>query len=689
MYIPTQFFGQVNTCISASGGDEIGQFISGSTVWKYHKFTTLGSSSFTIHSGSSNDFRVFLVGGGGGGGRSDTNPAGGSPQSAGGGGAGGVVYTDFRFGPGTHSLYIGDGGIYNVSGEDTWLQVDYEPSDYAGYYPTSSQLTAEGGGRGASLTYFDSVPNRAAQAGGSGGGGVRGLVQGPGGSGLQFVQLPPNGGRTPQGFGGGKVYIPTGGSTSFEAGPGGGGAAESGSDANFSGTAFTAARGGHGLQFNVDGNDRYYAGGGGGFGENVYPLSVALGSNYYGSGGSGSNDNVNPGTINGHDKRSGRQGIAVVMYPVCQLATEDCTTYTVNGGALGGTITYYPCGGNALVSSSLVFEQAATICTYVVPPYPIVTGTVTAVSGSACDTEIPIEQVPQCDTGSGEVLFSSFVYNWTLAQKCYPTPSSCQRSYTIAGTLTYTTNDGTPITQSIGGGFVSNTGQICARDVPPPTISDNGQGEFGVTSITKTNNVCGYYCAVPPPGPVSGSVINVTGINTGSFYNTQFVGPTSLQNIQNTGVTLEVWGKNPALTQNYDAFLGLWDGQSSPNRDWIEIREDGNNHVLGDIYNQESPSFENKTTPSSAVADRNNWYHHIITFDTGSSVMKYYRNGQLEGSVSSSLDSNISYQTVHVGQQEDGPICNMYIGEYRVYVTPLSPTNVLNNFDETKARYGY
>ena len=490
MYIPTQFFGKINTCISASGGNETGEFISGSAIWKYHKFTTLGSSSFTIHSGSSNDFRVFLVGGGGGGGR--TSPGGGgSPRGAGGGGAGGVVYTDFRFGPGTHSLYIGDGGTWNTNGEDTWLQVDYEPSDYDGYYPTSSQLTAEGGGRGGYLTTVFPYIN-AAFDGGSGGGAARGLVAGQG-----YYQTTVGDGRVPQGFGGGKIYIPTGGSTTFEAGAGGGGASQSGSDADFLTSARTAARGGHGLQFNVDGTDRYYAGGGGGYGESVYPLALASGSNYYGGGGSGSISTINPGTApDGHDLREGRQGVAVIMYPVCQLEQFDCTTYTLNGGATGGTITYWPCGGTELVSSSLVFSQAATICTYVVPPYPIVTGTVTAVSGAICDTQIPIEEVPACDTASGEVLTAAYIYEWELCQKCYPTPSSCQRNYTVGGEITYTTYDGIAVTQSLSSGFRPNTGQICAREYPAPTIRNFSPSscEFGTTQITKTSLVCGYYC---------------------------------------------------------------------------------------------------------------------------------------------------------------------------------------------------
>lgn len=495
MYIPFSYLGpESNLCISASGGDETGEFISGSTIWKYHKYETTGSASFTIHSGFSTDFRVFLVGGGGGGGLTNAG-GGGSPQGAGGGGGGGIVYTDFRFGTGTHSLYVGNGGTFNQSGEATWLQVGYEPSDYEGYFPIQSQLTADGGGRGAFLdTVFPYTNN--AQGGGSGGGAARGLVSGQG-----YFTAVSGGGRNPQGTDGGKIYIPTGGSTTFEAGAGGGGAAESGSDANFNTSQNTAARGGNGLAFNVDGTVKYYGAGGGGRGEVGWPSTVALGSNNYGAGGSGSNDNAggNPGTINGHDKREGRQGVAVIMYPVCQSELLDCTTYTVNGGASGGTVTYWPCGGDELVSSSLVFDQQSVICTYVIGDYPQSTGTVTLTPTGSCDTEIPITPVPTCDTGSGEVTTPTYIYNWEIPQACYPTNESCQTYSTAPSTLYYVDRNGNSVTQSIGGGIGgATTGQICAREEPTPYITCGTVGNPPVASpctLTKTDLICGYYCS--------------------------------------------------------------------------------------------------------------------------------------------------------------------------------------------------
>lgn len=187
----------------------------------------------------------------------------------------------------------------------------------------------------------------------------------------------------------------------------------------------------------------------------------------------------------------------------------------------------------------------------------------------------------------------------------------------------------------------------------------------------------------------SGPVVNVTSINTGSFYNTLFTGPSSLLNIPTSGVTLEIWAKNPSLTQGYDAFIGIWDGQSQPNRDWIEIRQNSSNEVYGQVYDQAgSNTFD--TNPKTTVSDVNEFWHHTLTLASGSSDLLYYRNGQLEASRSAAyLQDSQNYQQVYVGQQEDGPVCNMYVGEYRIYTSSLDSSDILNNFNTTKTRYGY
>lgn len=193
-------------------------------------------------------------------------------------------------------------------------------------------------------------------------------------------------------------------------------------------------------------------------------------------------------------------------------------------------------------------------------------------------------------------------------------------------------------------------------------------------------------CAVTGSTITTGSIVNVTDINTGSFYKTNFTS-SSLNNIQSTGVTLEIWAKNPSLTQNYDAFIGIWDGQSSPNRDWIEIREVSGGNVYGEIYDEGSVSPS--TNPKSGVADVNNFYHHVLTHDTASGDLLYYRNGQLEGSASGELEGGATYNRVYVGEQNDLQDCQMYVGEYRIYTSSLVDIDVLTNFTVTKGRYGY
>ena len=79
-------FNRGDQAIVATGGT-ITTFNDGTNTYKIHKFTTTGSDSFVVTSGSGN-IDVLVVGGGGKGGAI----ASGSYSASGGGGAGKVVY---------------------------------------------------------------------------------------------------------------------------------------------------------------------------------------------------------------------------------------------------------------------------------------------------------------------------------------------------------------------------------------------------------------------------------------------------------------------------------------------------------------------------------------------------------------------------------------------------------------------
>ena len=653
MYIPTQFYGQLNSCISASGGDEVDVFISGSIIYKFHKYTTLGSGSFTIHSGSTADARIFLVGGGGGGGRSSTGA-----QGAGGGGAGGLLLNQSQLGPGTYTLYVGDGGATTVSGEDTWFQRT----------PISlNQITAEGGGAGAWLA--GSTPSiRAGQGGGSGGGAARGLV--PAG---RFT-APAGGGITPQGFGGGTVL-----DTFIEQGAGGGGASQAGINVITDSPAGRITRGGNGLEVNVDGTFRYYAGGGGGQGEGLqWDSTTSLGSNYYGGGGSGSNDDIggNPSPANasdGHPKIEGRQGIAVVMYPLCTEDLSECTTYNVNGGQLGGTISYIPCNSASIETFSLDPLDRVTICSLPITigtnQYPQKTGTVTFTASGSCDTYIPPVNPPSCPTGSDLVELNSTRITVVNATYCF-------------NALDYQL-------QPISFCRSSGTTEVCIQSSSLQAVTVIGIGSY---SASYTDTLCSYTCQVTGSVDVT-PAYSVNVVLAPQNMNSYVTSSQITMDWVNDGVTLEIWAQSTAETNgSLRSFINLHDNNAGGNLQYIEIPYIDTNPTSGlldaYVYANYYTGTGNISTSLGTILN-NSWNHHVLTWNKSFEQMSYYRNGALISSVNlSSVSSDLTNPYLNVGiNAQNASTLQGYYGEYRVYPFALNSTQVLYNYNNTKQRY--
>ena len=488
MYIPSLLFGQANTCISGSGFQETGEFISGSVVWKYFKFRNQGSGSFVIDSGSTTNARVFLVAGGGGGGNTRNNGEA-LNETAGGGGGGGVVYTDYRLGPGTYTYYIGDGGTETNPGEDTWIEMEYLPSDYPYYAPTGSQLTAEGGGHGAYFLAPNSTDSAIdAGSGGSGGGGANSNRYSPGG----YLKAGAGGGRNAQGNDAGDADGNLCSGIGEATATGGGGAGGASDDTDCISSVGYQTPGGNALTVNVDGTPTKYACGGASMRKGTWEAATgdtqAQASRMYGAGGWGNSDSYNS------SKKSGRPGIMVILVPVCRTDLFDCTTYDFDGGGTGGDITYIECGTSTLTTTSIEFQQTGSFCTYVIPgEYPTSTGTVSLNATGSCSQEFPIPTIPTCTPG--QITGSAFIYDIEVPTACYPSPASCQQVREASSIVTYTKFDGTAVTQSIGGGIGNGQFQVCAREYPAPTLACGTIGGNSTPcSITKSSNICGYFC---------------------------------------------------------------------------------------------------------------------------------------------------------------------------------------------------
>lgn len=251
------------------------------------EFTTPGTTSWTAPAGV-DEIQVLVVAGGGGGAYSVSSQGGG-------GGAGGLIYKpSYRVKPGTtYTITVGAGGAGSTS-ENT--------GGADGSNSVFDSLTAIGGGGG-------NIRGNAGGSGGSGGGGgdsgqENGVNPGAGGS-----------GTTSQGHAGGA------GTEGVQYAGGGGGGGAGGPGGNGQDTRSGGA-GGSGLNFNIAGELRGFAGGGGGGGRN---LAESFGGTASHGGGNGSTTTSNggnavDGTGGGGGAGSnvpggnGGSGIVIIMY---------------------------------------------------------------------------------------------------------------------------------------------------------------------------------------------------------------------------------------------------------------------------------------------------------------------------------------------------------------------------------------
>jgi prepilin-type N-terminal cleavage/methylation domain-containing protein len=275
--------GEIFVC-EASGGEE-------STVggYKYHVYEEVGSDTFNVISEECIVEVLVVAGGGGGSGRGA------------GGGAGGLNYDeDLIVSSGVISVTVGNGG----SGGS---------SDSGGNNGTNSvfgNIISIGGGAGGTLA---SGPGNNGSGGGSGGGGG-GLMSG--GLGTGGSSLGQN-----QGYAGGNGWHQSG---QYAAYGGGGGAGGRGADRNFT----SGGAGGVGREFQqfaaVAGNPAgWFAGGGGGIGEQSSNRYPATGGDGGGGDGGIPGANGDPGTGGGgggtaSNSTGGRggSGIVIVRYEI-------------------------------------------------------------------------------------------------------------------------------------------------------------------------------------------------------------------------------------------------------------------------------------------------------------------------------------------------------------------------------------
>ena len=227
--------------------------------YKYHAFTTVGTSTFSV---TGDGFVEVLVVAGGGGG-------GGSYGSGGGGGAGGLVYHSAKaVTSGNYTVVVGAGGAGGTAHDGTYANSNSPNHGKRGGNSSFGDIVAQGGGGGNMSFYVASDQISGGSGGGAGDyyfgvnnpGASRGGVatQGNSGGGLGYGN--PGGSRGP----GGPTPAEDDNHSSPHEGAGGGGAGGTSTGGN-SGTASHGGVGRQYSQFSSWGSPAgWFAGGGGG-----------------------------------------------------------------------------------------------------------------------------------------------------------------------------------------------------------------------------------------------------------------------------------------------------------------------------------------------------------------------------------------------------------------------------------------
>lgn len=546
MYIPSTFHFNVTGSISASGGDMY-DILSGSELWRVHDFLSTGSHQFIVHTGSSDQIKLLVVGGGGAGGYAESRSVDSGPPyyipapgqvatlAAGGGGAGGVVYIEssgsdggdserpvinpigtgsILIGPSTYNVYVGQGGQESGSnGQSSYFEYFYSTDQDPYVFNTNKIEAGPGGAGGSNIWTFNDVPTPQHPSGPGFDNDCRNASDGASGGGATVNAW---GGATAEyGFSGSNIYP-----WDYQGGDGaqttppsitrlaqsGGGAGRAASDTGGDVGDFGGAR-----TFTMLGFEEKFGYGGSGIAyvstsgkveyASLYSTSSML--SISGSGGTG-----DYWSLTNKELVKGRDGIVRIMYPLPIEDLNNCTQYVLDGGAFGGNFTFLPCGSSSLETVTLDFSQSIAICAYPILNYPSASGTLTYIETGSCSIYIEPIITGACDTGSGEVKEESYIYNWQSSGTNGPpynaAPDVRIEYYNTDGVFTVYETPSSPWD-------LTYSGQFCAREFPAPIAYITTTYPASV-SLTKTDLICGYYCTTTIQN--SGSLEATGGVRT-------------------------------------------------------------------------------------------------------------------------------------------------------------------------------
>jgi len=148
--------------------------------------------------------------------------------------------------------------------------------------------------------------------------------------------------------------------------------------------------------------------------------------------------------------------------------------------------------------------------------------------------------------------------------------------------------------------------------------------------------------------------------------------------------SVEVWIKTNAISQS-----GFWFEKGNVNTQY-SLFQDGTNILWRQIFTTGMSTFSTGTVATAGITTTN-WFQVVATFTSGSRIL--YVNGVQKNSDTATgiISTNNNGMSIGVYGGYNGSRDYYYNGDIaivRIYNKVLTPTEVLNNYNANKGRFG-
>jgi hypothetical protein len=193
-------------------------------------------------------------------------------------------------------------------------------------------------------------------------------------------------------------------------------------------------------------------------------------------------------------------------------------------------------------------------------------------------------------------------------------------------------------------------------------------------------------------GPIfdSGSIKSIFFDGTNDWVN---FGASSSLNVTNN-VSFDIWFK--PIGNNYGLVAGSWAGIIAKRTEFSGISTFGVNHNGAgntfQIYFNSVGSYQVLSLSTSQYFSRNTWVNLSATFlqSGGNTIITAYKNGffissgSFTGNIPAAPSANVTVGCSYLNQE----FTNMNCGSVKVYNRALSASEVAQNYNATKTRFG-